>query len=268
MAKKIPHSITEHNHTRIDEYYWMRLSDEQKNDAAEHRDQQTQDVIAYLEQENKYTENELAHTKDFQLALFEEMKGRVKETDQSVPVFDNGYWYYTRYEAGKDYAFHCRKKESMSSDVEEIIINGPELAHGHAYWSLGGAEISDDNTLLAYSEDTVSRRIYTARFRNLTTNEMLPDVIEGISGCPTWANDNQTVFYTKKDPLTLRTHQVWRHELGKEQSEDVMVFEEMDEEFLCGVYKSKSKKYMVITSSQTVSSEYRVLRADDPFGMF
>ncbi len=267
-AEKKPYAITEHGHTRIDDYYWMRLTDDQKNAAVEQRDQQTQDVVAFLESENKFTEEKLAHTKAFQTALFEEMKGRIKETDQSVPVFDNEYWYYTRYEAGKDYAFQCRKKTSMETGVEEIIINGPELATGHAYWALGGAQISEDNRMLVYSEDVVSRRIYTARFRDLSTNEMLPDVIEGISGCPVWANDNKTLFYVKKDPATLRDYQVWRHELGQPQASDVLVFEESDEEFLCGVYKSKSKKYMVITSSQTVSSEYRVLLANDPLGEF
>ena len=268
MAKKIPHTITEHGHNRIDDYYWMRLSDDQKNATPESRDQQTQDVIAFLEGENKYTEEQLGYTKNFQQALFEEMKGRIKETDQSVPVFDHGYWYYSRYEAGKDYAFHCRKKDHMENPVEEIIIDGPALADGHAYWSLGGAQISENNQLLVYSEDTVSRRIYTARFRNLTTNEMLPDVIDGISGCPVWANDDKTLFYVKKDPVTLRNYQIWRHELGSAQADDVLVFEETDEEFLCGVYKSKSKKYMVISSSQTLSSEYRVLPADKPLGDF
>ena len=196
------------------------------------------------------------------------MKGLIKETDQSVPVKDNGYWYYTRYEAGKDYAFNCRKKDSMETGTEEVLVNGPSLAEGHDYWALGGLDVSEDNTILVYSEDVVSRRIYTASFRNIQTGEMLSDKIEGIAGCPVWANDNKTLFYVKKDPTTLREFQIWKHTLGTPQSSDVVVFEEKDEEFSCFVYKTKSKKYMVIGSNQTLSNEYRVLSADVPVGEF
>ena len=268
MAKKIPFEMTEHGDTRVDNYYWMRLSDEQKNAPDSTRDQQTKDVLDYLNAENAYTKTMLAHTDAFQTKLFEEMKGRIKETDQSVPVKQNGYWYYTRYEAGKDYAFNCRKKDSMEAGTEEILVNGPELAAGHDYWALGGLDVSEDNTILVYSEDIVSRRIYNASFRNIQTGEMLSDKIEGISGCPVWANDNKTLFYVKKDPTTLREFQIWRHTLGTPQSSDALVFEEKDEEFSCFVYKTKSKKYMVIGSNQTLSNEYRVLSADAPVGDF
>ena len=268
MAKKIPFEMTEHGDTRVDNYYWMRLSDEQKNAPDSTRDQQTKDVLDYLNAENAYTKSVLAHTDAFQVKLFEEMKGRIKETDQSVPVKDNGYWYYTRYEAGKDYAFNCRKKDSMETGAEEVLVNGPALAAGHDYWALGGIDVSEDNTIVVYSEDVVSRRIYTASFRNIQTGEMLTDKIEGISGCPVWANDNKTLFYVKKDPTTLREFQIWKHTLGTPQSSDVVVFEEKDEEFSCFVYKTKSKKYMVIGSNQTLSNEYRVLSADAPAGDF
>jgi len=268
MAKKIPFEMTEHGDTRVDNYYWMRLSDEQKNAPDSTRDQQTKDVLDYLNAENAYTKSMLAHTDAFQAKLFEEMKGRIKETDQSVPVKDNGYWYYTRYEAGKDYAFNCRKKDSMETGMEEVLVNGPALAQGHDYWALGGLDVSEDNTILVYSEDIVSRRIYTASFRNIQTGEMLTDKIEGISGCPVWANDNKTLFYVKKDPTTLRDFQIWKHILGTPQSDDVVVFEEKDEEFSCFVYKTKSKKFMVIGSNQTLSNEYRVLSADAPAGDF
>ena len=268
MAKKIPFEMTEHGDTRVDNYYWMRLSDEQKNAPDSTRDQQTQDVLDYLNAENAYTKSMLAHTDEFQKKLFEEMKGRIKETDQSVPVRDNGYWYYTRFEAGKDYAFNCRKKDSMETGAEEILVNGPALAQGHDYWALGGLDVSEDNQILVYSEDVVSRRIYTASFRNIQTGEMLADKIEGIAGCPVWANDNKTLFYVKKDPTTLREFQIWKHTLGTPQSSDVVVFEEKDEEFSCFVYKTKSKKYMVIGSNQTLSNEYRVLSADAPVGEF
>ena len=268
MAKKIPFEMTEHGDTRVDNYYWMRLSDEQKNAPDSTRDQQTKDVLDYLNAENAYTKSILAHTDAFQTKLFEEMKGRIKETDQSVPVKDNGYWYYTRYEAGKDYAFNCRKKDSMETGAEEVLVNGPALAAGHDYWALGGIDVSEDNTIVVYSEDVVSRRIYTASFRNIQTGEMLADKIEGIAGCPVWANDNKTLFYVKKDPTTLREFQIWKHTLGTPQSSDVVVFEEKDEEFSCFVYKTKSKKYMVIGSNQTLSNEYRVLSADAPVGDF
>jgi len=268
MAKKIPFEMTEHGDTRVDNYYWMRLSDEQKNAPDSTRDQQTQDVLDYLNAENAYTKSMLAHTDEFQKKLFEEMKGRIKETDQSVPVRDNGYWYYTRFEAGKDYAFNCRKKDSMETGAEEILVNGPALAQGHDYWALGGLDVSEDNQILVYSEDVVSRRIYTASFRNIQTGEMLADKIEGIAGCPVWANDNKTLFYVKKDPTTLREFQIWKHILGTSQSSDIVVFEEKDEEFSCFVYKTKSKKYMVIGSNQTLSNEYRVLSADAPVGEF
>ncbi len=268
MAKKIPHELIEHGDKRIDNYYWMRLSDEQKNAAPEHRDSVTQDVLDYLNAENDYTKKILAHTEGLQKKLFEEMKGRVKETDQSVPMKRNGYWYYTRFEAGKDYAFYCRKKDQLETGVEEILIDGPAMANGLDYWALGGLGVSEDNQLMVYSEDKVSRRIYTASFRNLTTGQVLDDKIEGVAGCPVWSNDNKTLFYVKKDPTTLREFQVWRHTLGEPQEKDVKVFEESDEEFSCDVYKTKSKSYLVISSHQTLSSECRVLNANDPTGDF
>jgi oligopeptidase B len=267
-AKKIAYNLTEHGDTRVDNYYWMRLSDEQKNAPEANRDQQTKDVLEYLNSENDYTKKVLGHTDAFQKELFEEMKGRIKEDDQSVPVKDKGYFYYTRYESGKDYAFQCRKKDSMESGTEEVLINGPEMAAGHDYWALGGMDISDNNELMCYSEDVVSRRIYNASFRNLATGEVLADKLEGLAGSPVWAGDNRTVFYVKKDPTTLREFQVWRHVLGTSQDKDVLVFEEKDEEFHCGVSRTKSDQYMVIGTYQTLSSEYMVLDAKQPEGEF
>jgi oligopeptidase B len=268
MAKKIPYNLTEHGDTRVDNYYWMRLSDEQKNAPENARDQQTKDVLDYLNAENAYTKTVMAHTEEFQKNLFAEMKGRIKEDDQSVPVKDNGYWYYTRFESGKDYAFNCRKKESMETGIEEILINGPEMAAGHDYWALGGLDVSDDNKLLCYSEDIISRRIYTASFKEIATGQILDDRLEGLAGSPVWAGDNKTVFYVKKDPATLREFQIWRHELGTSQEKDVLVFEEKDEEFHCFVSRTKSKKYLVIGTAQTLSTEYRVLESANPSGEF
>jgi oligopeptidase B len=266
MAEKQPYVLTEHGDSRTDNYYWMRLSDEQKNAATP--DAQTQKVLDYLNAENAYTKTCMAHTEAFQKNLFEEMKGRIKETDQSLPLKDNGYWYYTRFEAGKDYAFYCRKKDSMETGKEEVLIDGPQMAAGKDYWALGGYDVSDDNQIMVYSEDIVSRRIYTGRFKKLGSNEVMKDVLEGLAGSPVWAGDNKTVFYVKKDPVTLREFQIWRHTLGKDQSLDELVFEEKDEEFSCFVYKTKSKKYMVIGSNQTLSNEYRVLEAANPTGTF
>ncbi|MFN9801210.1 MAG: oligopeptidase B, partial [Bacteroidota bacterium] len=180
VARKIPHEITLHGDTRIDNYYWMRLSDEQKN-AAE-PDSQAREVLDYLHAENAYTKAMLAHTDSFQVKLFEEMKGRIKETDQSVPVKNRGYWYYVRYEQGQDYAYYCRKKESLETGAEEVLVDGPALAKGKEYWALGDYSVSEDNRLMCYSVDELSRRIYTIFIRDLSTGKLLEDRLEGTGG--------------------------------------------------------------------------------------
>lgn len=182
--------------TRIDSYYWMRLTDEQKE--AAQPDDQTQEVLDYLHAENAYTKSVMAPTEALQDKLFAEMKGRVKETDQSVPTKDNGYWYYTRFEQGKDYAFYCRKKESMELGLEEVLIDGPALAEGKSYWALGGMTISDDNQWMAYGVDEISRRVYQVYFKNLNTGEVIADKLEGTTGRATWSADNKTVFYSRE----------------------------------------------------------------------
>ena len=265
IAAQQEHSITVHGDVRNDPYYWMRLSDEQKN--AVEKDDQTRSVLAYLDQENAFTKKSLAHTQDFQEKLFLEMKGRIKETDQSVPVKDNGYWYYTRFEEGKDYAYYCRKKESLEA-AEEVLIDGPKLAEGKAYWALGGMTISEDNQWMAYGVDEVSRRVYQIQFENLNDPLFHSEVLEGTSGRATWAADNKTVFYTKKDPQTLRDFQIWRHVVGTPQAEDVLVFQEDDEEFSCYVFKTKSEAYIIIGSSQTLIKEYRYIKANEPLSEF
>ncbi|MBL7944021.1 MAG: S9 family peptidase [Flavobacteriales bacterium] len=265
VAPKIKHTTDIHDLKLEDDYFWMRLSDEQKE--AANPDDQTKAVVAYLEAENAFTKHTLAHTEALQEKLFAEMKGRIKETDMSVPVFDNGYWYYTRFEQGADYAMYCRKKGSLETGTEEVLVNGPDRAKGHDYWALGGWDVSENNELMGMAEDTISRRIYTVTFKNLATGALLPDKLEGVSGGGiTWANDNKTVFYTKKDTVTLRESQIWKHKLGDNQSSDVMVYEEKDEEFYTGVYKTKSDQFIVIASTQTMSSEYRVLDANNPDG--
>ena len=263
-AKMIPEELTIHDDTRIDNYFWMRLSDAQKN--AETPDAQTQDVLDYLNAENDYLEQVMKPQQALKDTLYKEIVGRIKKDDQSVPVKDNGYSYYSRYEEGMDYPFYCRKK--IGSEDEEIMLNGPEMAKGYAYYGIGGRSVSQDNNLLVYGIDTISRRQYTLYFKNLKTGEMLPDKLSNTGGGATWANDNKTVFYTTKDPQTLRQNKIFRHILGTDQSEDVLVYEEKDETFNTYVYKTKSKAYIIIGSSQTLSSEYRFLDADKPEGTF
>lgn len=253
-----------HGDTIKDEYFWMRLSDEQKN--AKTPDAQTKKVIDYLNAENAYRQQMMSHTDTFQNRLFEEIKGRIKQTDMSVPYKDNGYYYITRYEDGREYPIYARKKESLDAP-EEIMLNVNELAEGHEYFAVGGRSISTDNKILAYGEDTVSRRQYTIRFKNLENGQNLTDVIPNTTGGIVWANDNKTVFYTKKD-ASLRSYQIYRHTLGMPESTDKLIFHEKDETFSAFVYKTKSKKYLIIGSSATLSQEYRILEADHPTGEF
>lgn len=263
IAKKIPEKLTTHNDTRIDDYFWMRLSDEQKN--AETPDGQTQDVLDYLNAENEYLKNTMKHTEKLQENIYNEIVGRIKKDDQSVPITDNGYSYYSRFEEGDDYKLYCRKKIG-SNTKEEIMLNGPEMAKGYAYFGFRGQEVSPNNKLLAFGIDTVSRRQYSIYFKDLKTGKILSDKLENTTGSVVWANDNTTIFYTTKDVETLRSNKIYKHILGTSQSDDMLIFEEKDATFSCGIYKSKSKKYLLIWSSQTLSTELRFLNANSPNG--
>ena len=207
-ATKKPYEMTEHGNTRIDNYYWMRLTDDQKS--AKKYDNQTTEVVEYIEDENSYLESNLSHTKNFQNDLFEEIVGRIEKDDESVPYFDNGYFYYSRYESGKEYAIHCRKKGSLD-EQEEILLDENILADGFDYFAIGGRRVSPDNKWLAYGVDTLSRRIYEVHFKNLETGEILNKTIANSTGSVAWANDNQTVFYTSKNETTLLGEKIWRH---------------------------------------------------------
>lgn len=262
-AKKIAKEITTHGDTRIDNYFWMRLSDEQKE--AESPDQQTSDVLAYLNAENDYLKSIMKPTEDLQDSLYNEIVGRIKQDDASVPVAVNGYSYYSRYEEGQDYPFYCRKKVNAESK-EEIMLNGPEMAKDQDYFAIGSRAVSENNQLLAYSTDLVSRRQYTIHIKHLETGDLLSDSIANTSGSITWANDNKTIFYTKKDPVTLRSFQIYSHVIGTAVTDDKLVFEETDETFSCGIFKTKSRKYLMIGSSQTLSTEYKYLDANHPDG--
>lgn len=254
IAKKVPKELSIHGDTRIDNYYWLR-------------EREDQEVVDYLNAENAYTKEQLKHTETLQEELFKEMKGRIKEEDQSVPYKDNGYFYITRYEEGHEYPIYSRKKETLEAE-EEIMLNVNELAEGHNYFNINSLSVSPDNKVLAFGEDTVSRRLYTIRFKNLETGEMLEDSIPNTSGKAVWASDNETVFYVQKDTDTLRDFKVFRHKIGTPISEDVEVWDESDESYLTYIYKTKSKKYIVIGSYYSSSQDYRILRADDPTGSF
>ena len=265
IAKKIPHIFENHGDQRIDDYHWMRLSDAQKE--AETPDAQTQEVLQYLNSENEFFESEMEHTNDFQNAVFEEMKGRIKEDDSSVPYKKNGYFYITKYEQGKQYPIYTRKKASLEAD-EEILFDVNQMAEGFDYYTLGGLSVSPDNTKIVYGVDTVSRRQYNLYIKDLLTGEVYKEVIENTTGGGVWANDSKTFFYTQKDEETLRSNKIFRHTLGTDATEDVCVFEEKDETYGTFVTKSKSQKYLVIGSFSTLSTEYQLLEADNPTGKF
>jgi oligopeptidase B len=254
IAKIIPKKLIKHNDTRIDNYFWLN---ERENPA----------VIDYLNQENAYYETMTADTKTFQKELFEEMKGRIKEDDQSVPYLYNGYYYITRFEKGQDYPIYSRKKGSLEAK-EEILFNCNELAKGHAFFQLGGLSISPDNRWASFGVDTVGRRIYTIQIKNLETGEILADKIDNVTGGSVWANDNKTLFYTTQDKVTLRADKVFKHKVGTAAASDVLVYDEKDDTFNVSVSKEKSKKYIVIGSGSTLTTEYRILNSDTPDGEF
>jgi oligopeptidase B len=267
MATKIPQKLKKHDDVRLDKYYWMKLTDEQKN--AKTPDEHTQSVVDYLNQENDYKEQMLDHTKGLQENLYKEIVARIKQTDMSVPYKKNGYYYLTRYEEGKEYPIHSRKKDNLDNE-EEVMLNVNQLAEGHSYYAIGGRSVSPNNKILAYGEDTLSRRIYKVKFKNLETGELLEDEILNTTGGVVWANDNKTVFYTRKDDA-LRAFKIFKHKLGTPSSQDQEIYHEKDETFGTFVYKTKSKKYIVIGSYATLSNEYKYVNADTPdedFTMF
>jgi len=265
IAEIKPTRLENHGDVRVDNYFWMRLSDEQK--AAAIKDEQTENVIAYLEAENKYYNTIVGYTNNFQEHLFQEMKGRIKEDDSSVPYKNNGYFYNTRYEVGKQYPIYSRKKGSLDA-AEEILFDVNEMAKDFDYYQLGGLNVSPNNKLVVFATDTVSRRQYFLRIKNLETGKIYDDIIENTTGGSVWANDNKTIFYTKKNPVTLRSEKIFRHVLGTPTSEDVEVYHEKDDTFGTYVTKSKSKKYIIISSFATMTSESRYLDADTPTGNF
>ncbi len=252
IARQKPHVLEAHGHQRTDEYFWLN-------------DREDPEVVAYLEAENAYTEAIMAPTRELQEALFQEIVSRIKKDDASVPVFDRGYWQYTRYVEGGEYALHCRRRGTMEAP-EELLFDGNAMAAGHDYFALRGVNVSSDQRTAAYSLDTVGRRQFTLRFRDLASGRDHPEAVANVTAGGVWAEDGRTYFYTRKDPETLRAFQVWRHELGTDPDHDGLVFQEDDETFSVSLGKTKSREYLLIHSSQTVSDEVRVLPATDPTG--
>ena len=218
---QIPKELVSHGDVRIDNYYWMKLTDEQKN--SENPDDQTQKVVTYLEAENEYQTRQMAHTENLQETLYNEIVGRIKQTDNSVPYLKNGYWYYTRYEEGKEYPIYCRKKGSLESQ-EQIMIDVNDYGENHEFVSISGLRVSPNNKYLSFGLDTVSRRLYTIMVKDLETGEMLSDIITNSGGSAAWANNNKTFFYVQKDANTLRSQKIFRHQIGTPESADIEVY--------------------------------------------
>ncbi len=254
IANKIPKTLKIHDDVRVDNYYWLN-------------EKENEEVIDYLERENDYLDKILAPTKNFQVNLFEEMKGRIKEDDSSVPYKYNGYWYITKFETGKDYPIHTRKKDSLSAQ-EEILFDANKMAEKYDYFQLKGINVSPNNKLVAFAIDTVSRRQYTIQIKNLETGKILDTKIENTTGSSVWANDNMTLFYTGKDAETLRSDKIYKHFLGEDPSQDKEVFHEKDDTFNVFVTKTKSDAYLVIGSNSTLTSEYQILNANTPEANF
>lgn len=254
IAPKKPELLEIHGHQRKDHFYWMK-------------DRENPEVIEYLNAENDYLKNALKSTEEFQNQLFEEMKGRIKEDDQSVPYFKSGYFWYVRHETGGEYPIYCRKKESLEAE-EEIILDVNQLAEGKSYYQVGGTSTTPDQKILAFASDEVGRRIYTIHFKNLETGEIYSQSIPETTGNFSWAADNKTLFFSKQDSETLRANQIFKYILGNDPTENELIFEEMDEEFTCHVHKSKSEAYLFIHSESTISSEMRFLEAKNPGSEF
>ena len=254
LAKQIPKNLTIHNDVRDDEFYWLN-------------NRENPEVIDYLDKENDYYNAHTAHTKNFQVSLFEEMKSRIKEDDSSVPYKYNGYWYITKFEKGKDYPIYIRKKESLSAS-EELLFDCNEMAKGHSYFRLVGLSISPNNNMISYGVDTTGRRQYKLQIKDLKTNTVFNEEISNTTGGSTWANDNKTLFYTLKDKTTLRSEAIYKHLLNTDPKLDELVYKELDDTFGVSVYKTKSKKYLVIGSFSTLTTEYQILKADTPNGDF
>lgn len=256
MPEKRPHEMTLHGHTRVDEYYWLR--DDTRKDPQ---------VIAYLEEENAYFEKMMEPVATLQKTLFEEMTARLDPDESSVPYLKDGYWYYSRYEPGLEYAIYARRKGSMEAP-EEVLVDGNERSKGHEFYQLSGLEVSDDHRYAAIAEDTEGRRINNIRILDTQTGEFLPEVIGAASGSLAWSADGQYLFYLKKNLETLLAYQLMRHERGTDSAGDVLVYEETDNTFYSGAGRSRSGDYIMLMHQNTDTTEVQLLAADNPLGVF
>ena len=253
-AKKIPKELKRFDSKRVDNYFWLKNRDDSE-------------VIEYLEKENDYFKKMTSDTEDFQEIIYKEIKNKIKEDDQSVPYFLNGYWYLTKYQKNKNYPVYLRRKSDLNAK-DQILFDCNLLAEGHEYFNLSNIKISPNNKFAAYSIDTLSRRLYTIRIKNLQTGEVLNDQIINTSGGFAWANDNKTLFYTNRDSDTLRNDKILRHEIGTKSKDDKIVFHEKDNTFYTSVSKSKSNKFIIISSHSTLTSEFQFLDANKPLDNF
>lgn len=250
LCKKNPHELEIHNDKRVDNYYWLN-------------NRENPEVIDYLNKENEYTDIYFKPEEDLQNEIYNEIVNRIDPKESSVPFFLDGYYYYQKYEEGVQYPFYCRKLGDLNAE-EEIYLNVNDLANGKSYCGMGKVEFNIQNSVLAYSVDFVSRRLYTIYFKNCITGELLSDEIPNTSGGFAWANDGKTIFYTVKDENTLRSFKIMKHILGSPISEDKVVYIEEDDTFTTSVYTSKSKEFILIGSQSTVSTEYRYVSANHP----
>ncbi|MFC3414361.1 S9 family peptidase [Algoriphagus hitonicola] len=253
-ATKKDHFIEFHGHRRNDPYYWMN-------------DRENPEVIDYLNQENDYLKSKMKDTEALQEKLFQEMKGRIKEDDQSVPYLKYGYYWYSRFEKGGEYPIYCRKRGNLENP-EEILLDVNVLAKDKSYFQVAGIAASPDLNWIAFPVDEVGRRIYTVYFKNIITGEILEERIPNMTGNVVWAGDSLTLFYSKQDPNTLRANQIYKHQIGSSPENDVLIYEEKDEEFTCQVHKTKSEEFILIHSESTISSEIRFARASKPDAEF
>lgn len=251
VAKKIPHEMTIHGDRRVDNYYWMR--DDTRTDPQ---------VLAHLAAENSYVEKMMAHTNALQNKLFEELKGRIEKDDESVPIKKGSHYYFSQTHGDNEYPVYIRSTDKQRQH-QQVILDVNKLAKNHDYFAITGLDVSPNGALLAYGEDTLSRRIYTIKIKDLTTNQLLPDTIEGSEGDVVWANDNKTFYYIKKDPQTLLGYQVFRHRLGTPQADDELVYEELDMSYYTSIEKSKDHQEIYIKHSSTSASGVSVIDTND-----
>lgn len=252
VAAKKPYTVPSPNGERIDPYYWLR--DDTR---------QSVQMLDYLRAENAYRDAVMAPSRALQQKLYDELVGRIKPDDSSVPVHEHGYWYYSRFVSGEDYPLYARRKGDMSA-AEEVMLDGNAMARGHEYFQIGAAQASPDGRLLAYTEDDVGRRQYTLKIKDLATGDVLADAITNVEPDFVWAADNKTLLYVAKDPVTLLSVRVYKHRVGEEQRGDVLIYEETDHSYYLSVGKSRSEKYLFIDSQATQQSEVRYANATDP----